>query len=131
MTSDSIVSTYALAPDVDVHRAGQEVLLRTAAGQTRIEGIAEIDALDLLCRSGRWRPAYALLRGLLETAATIIWLARSNVETVQRFVHGPHKGGQAVFRNIGWGDEYEDTFRYLSDLAHPSSIGADAYRWYG
>src|SRR4051794_27186235 len=52
MTSDSIVSTYALALDVDVHRAGQEVLLRTAAGQTRIEGIAEIDALDLLAGSG-------------------------------------------------------------------------------
>jgi SagB-type dehydrogenase family enzyme len=52
MTSNGIVWTYALAPDVDVHRAGQEVLLRTAAGQTRIEGIAEIATLDLLAGSG-------------------------------------------------------------------------------
>jgi len=52
MTPDTIMWTYALAPDVELRRTGQTAVLRTAAGQTRIEGIAEIDALDLLAGNG-------------------------------------------------------------------------------
>lgn len=51
MSSNTVLWTYALAPDVDVQRAEQRVLLRTAAGQIRIEATADIDAIDLLAGS--------------------------------------------------------------------------------
>jgi SagB-type dehydrogenase family enzyme len=47
-SSNTVLWTYALAPDVDVQRAEQRVLLRTATGQTRIEATVDIDAIDLL-----------------------------------------------------------------------------------
>lgn len=52
MTPDSIVWTYALAPDVELRRVEQAAVLRTTAGQSRIEGIAEVGALDALAGDG-------------------------------------------------------------------------------
>jgi SagB-type dehydrogenase family enzyme len=51
MSSNTVLWTYTLAPDVDVQRADQRVLLRTAAGQARIEAPADIKAIELLAGS--------------------------------------------------------------------------------
>jgi SagB-type dehydrogenase family enzyme len=51
MTSNTVLWTYALAPDVTVRRAERWALLRTATGQIRIDAAAELGLLDLLAGS--------------------------------------------------------------------------------
>jgi SagB-type dehydrogenase family enzyme len=52
MTSDAVLWTYALAPDVEVHRTREGALLRAAANQTWVEAAGELEVLKLLAGDG-------------------------------------------------------------------------------
>jgi SagB-type dehydrogenase family enzyme len=52
MTSDPVLWTYALAPDVEVYPAHGRALLRTATNQTWVEAGGDLKVLDLLAGSG-------------------------------------------------------------------------------
>jgi hypothetical protein len=88
----------------------------------------QLEAIQLLCDREMWRPAFALLRGLLECMASILWIARGSEDSPKRFIDGRMPSNQKVLGDVGWREEYQRTFRYLSDLAHPSADGAEAYR---
>src|SRR4051812_13334458 len=88
----------------------------------------QLDALAVLCGHGMWRPAYALLRGLLECTATIVWIASGPSDAPQRFTDGRSPAGQKLLGAVGWRDEYDRTFRYLSDMVHAGADSAEAYR---
>lgn len=88
----------------------------------------QLDALALLCRHAMWRPAYALLRGLLECMASMAWIASGPPDAPQRFVAGRSPAGQKLLGAVGWRDEYNRTFRYLSDMVHAGTDSAEAYR---
>jgi PAS domain-containing protein len=90
----------------------------------------QVQALEVLCDEEMWRPAHALLRGLLECMATIVWIARGPTDAPGRFAAGRSPGSQKLLAAVGWHEEYDRTFRPLSDMAHPSVDGAEAYRWF-
>ncbi|MEA2493190.1 MAG: hypothetical protein QOJ29_1101 [Thermoleophilaceae bacterium] len=89
----------------------------------------QVLALEVLCAHEMWRPAHALLRGLLECMATILWIARGPADAPTRFAAGRAPSNQKLLGAVGWHKEYDRTFRPLSDMAHPSADGAEAYRW--
>jgi hypothetical protein len=88
----------------------------------------QLDGLALLCGHAMWRPAYALLRGLLECMATMVWIASGPSDAPQRFAAGRSPAGQRLLNAVGWGNEYDRTFRYLSDMVHAGTDSAEAYR---
>jgi hypothetical protein len=90
----------------------------------------QLDALEVLCGHEMWRPAYALLRGLLECMATIVWIASGPADAPSRFAAGRSPAGQKLLGAVGWRDEYDRTFRYLSDMIHAGADSAEAYRWF-
>ena len=92
--------------------------------------VEELEALDVLCRNEMWRPAHALLRGLLECVATMLWIARGPEDAPARFAAGGSPSAQKLLGAVGWSVEYDRTFRLLSDMTHPTAAGAEAYRWY-
>jgi hypothetical protein len=93
--------------------------------------VEQLSALDLLAEADMWRPAYAQLRGLLECLATILWIARGPDDASARFLSGRSLTGQKLLGAVGWRDEYQGTYRYLSRITHPGPEGAETYRTYG
>jgi hypothetical protein len=92
--------------------------------------VEQIQAIGVLCDAELWRPAYAVLRGLLECMATILWIAHGPADAPRRFAGGHGLKSRKLLAAVGWQDEYDMTFRYLSEMAHPSADAAEAYRWY-
>ena len=52
MTSDAVLWTYALAPDVEVDPGQSGAFLRTATSQTWVEAADELEVLELLAGAG-------------------------------------------------------------------------------
>lgn len=52
MTSETVLWTYALAPDVEVHPSHGGALLRTATSQTSVDAAGELEVLELLAGGG-------------------------------------------------------------------------------
>lgn len=89
------------------------------------------ESLSLLCQNGLYRPAYAVLRSILETIAKLVWVTLEP-RYKERFLEGSDPGTKNVLEVIGWLDEHERTFRPLSAFVHTDSkvSVSDFYHYY-
>ena len=94
--------------------------------------IEQIETISLLYKEGRLRSAYAILRSLLEGMATLVWMALNIDKYYDTFTDTNKKNPpiKNILDVIGWGDEYERTFQYLSYFVHSRSDHLDFYRSY-
>jgi hypothetical protein len=91
--------------------------------------VEQAEAIDLVRRHGKWRPAHALLRALLETLASLVWILQVPQRNSELFLSGRRPNMRELLDAIGWAEEYERTFRYLSEMVHPSHEQLHMYRW--
>jgi hypothetical protein len=91
--------------------------------------VEQVEAIDLLRRHGKWRPAHAVLRALLETLASIVWILRTPQRNSELFLSGERPNMRQLLDAIGWSEEYERTYPYLSGMVHPSHDQLHMYRW--
>ena len=89
--------------------------------------IEQCYAISSLCEIGLFRPAFAILRSLLETIATIIWVSLDLKRCEQLIEDRKKPSVKARLESIGWSDEY-DRFSILSGYVHGSIENADDYR---
>jgi hypothetical protein len=90
----------------------------------------QCDAIHSLYNVGLFRPAYAILRAILEAMGTLVWLSLDINRYCILFEEGKQPNTKEILRRIGWEDEYDRTFRYLSGFVHIDLDNAEFYRNY-
>lgn len=92
--------------------------------------VEQLRAIELLYRNGLFRPAYAVLRSVLEAMGTLLWVS-SNIDCYcPLFENGKQPNTREILRKIGLEAEYDRTFRYLSGFVHIDLEYAEFYREY-
>jgi hypothetical protein len=85
-----------------------------------LEASAEqCDAMAVLQAESLHRPAHALLRMLLESAAYVVWLARDPARHAEQLWEDRQPPFRNVLERIGWEAEYELSYGPLSEFVHP------------
>jgi len=92
--------------------------------------VEQCDAIYSLYNNGLYRPAYAVLRSVLETMSTLVWLSLNIEKYFPLFETATQPNQREILRRIGWEDEYDRTFRYLSGFVHIDIDNAEFYREY-
>lgn len=90
----------------------------------------QCDAIYSLYELGLFRPAYAVLRSILEGMATLLWVSLSIDKYCKLFEESKQPNTKEILKRIGWEDEYDRTFRYLSGFVHIDMGNAEFYRNY-
>ncbi|MGB0563119.1 MAG: hypothetical protein ACPGVO_15135 [Spirulinaceae cyanobacterium] len=90
----------------------------------------QCDAIYSLYEVGLFRPAYAILRSILEGMATLLWVSLSIERYCKLFEESKQPNTKEILKRIGWEDEYDRTFRYLSGFVHIDMSNAEFYRNY-
>jgi len=90
----------------------------------------QCDAIYSLYQVGLFRPAHAILRSILEGMATLVWISLDIDRYCTLFEKGTQPNTKEILRMIGWEDEYNRTFGYLSGFVHIDMDNADFYRDY-
>lgn len=90
----------------------------------------QCDAIHSLYINNFFRPAYAVLRSVLETMATLLWVSLNIDRYCQLFEDGNQPNTREILQRIGWGEEYSRTFQYLSGFVHVDMDSAEFYRNY-
>lgn len=90
----------------------------------------QCDAIYSLYQAGLFRPAYAVLRSILESMATLIWVSLSIDRYCTLFEEGKQPNTKEILVRVGWEDEYSRTFQYLSGFIHIDLDNAEFYRNY-
>lgn len=92
--------------------------------------IEQCNAILVLSSNGLVRPAYAVLRSVLENMATLVWLALDITRYTRLFEEGKLPNMREILRRIDWEPEYDRTFRFLSKFIHSDTMFADFYKKY-
>lgn len=87
-------------------------------------------AIYYLYKQGLYRPAYAVLRSILETISTLIWVSLKVERYSSLFSAGNQPNMKEILTRIGWVQEYDRTFGYLSGFVHIDMENAEFYREY-
>lgn len=90
----------------------------------------QCDAIFSLYQVGLFRPAYAILRSILEGMGTLIWISLSVERYCTLFEEGKQPNTKEILKRVGWEEEYDRTFRYLSGFIHLDMDNAEFYRNY-
>jgi len=91
----------------------------------------QCDAIYSLYQVGLFRPAYAILRSILEGMATLVWISLDIDQYCVPFEEGKLPNTREILKKVGWEDEYDRTFRYLSGFVHIKKLqNAEFYRNY-
>jgi hypothetical protein len=90
----------------------------------------QCEAINSLYREGLFRPGYAVLRSVLEAMATLLWVSTNIERYCPLFELGKQPNPREILKRIGWEEEYERTFRYLSGFVHIDMENAEFYRDY-
>lgn len=90
----------------------------------------QCDAIYSLYQVGLFRPAYAILRSILEAMATLVWVSLSIDRYCALFEEGKQPNTREILKRVGWEDEYGRTFQYLSSFVHIDLGTAEFYRNY-
>jgi len=90
----------------------------------------QCDSISELFKRGLFRPAYAILRSILEGMATLVWMSLKIDSYCILFEEGKQPNTKEILKRIGWEDEYERTFQYLSGFVHIDMDSAEFYRNY-
>jgi len=90
----------------------------------------QCDAINSLYKEGLFRPGYAVLRSVLEAMATLLWVSTNIERYCPLFESGKQPNMREVLKRIGWEEEYERTFGYLSGFVHIDMENAEFYREY-
>lgn len=90
----------------------------------------QCDAIYSLYQVGLFRPAFAILRSILEGMATLVWMSLKIDRYCTLFEDGKQPNTKEILKRIGWDDEYDRTFRYLSGFVHIDMDTAEFYRNY-
>jgi hypothetical protein len=103
--------------------------------ETVYERVLEIqaeqcDAIYLLYENGLFRPAFAVLRSILEAMATLIWVSLDIGRNCALFEKRKQPNMKEILNRVGWKEEYDRTFRYLCGFVHIDMTNADFYRSY-
>lgn len=85
-------------------------------------------SIRVLCENGLFRPAYSILRSILENMATLMWLTLDIDKYPRLFEEGKQPNTREILRRIGWESEYDRTFRFLSKFVHSSLVNSDFYK---
>ncbi len=86
-------------------------------------------SVSVLCKTGLLRPAHATLRSLLESMASLVW-ASENQRYMDLFNRGDQTNMKETLKRIGWSQEYDRTYKWLSAFVHAGMDEADFYRTY-
>ncbi|WP_420630628.1 hypothetical protein [Candidatus Leptofilum sp.] len=92
--------------------------------------IEQCEALIHLRKLGLFRPAYAVLRSLLENMTTLVWISKDVNRYGNLFEKGKQPNMRSRLERIGWQEEYERTFSYLSGFVHTAIEHVEDYRDY-
>ena len=87
-------------------------------------------ALRVLCDNRLLRPAYGILRSVLENIATLLWITLDVERYAVLFEEGMQPNTKEILTRIGWGQEYERTFKFLSSFVHADLTHSDMYKNY-
>ncbi len=99
--------------------------------QRAIEIQAEqCDAIQSLYLEGLFRPAYAVLRSVLEAMATLVWVSTNTERYSKLFETNKQPNMREILKRIEWAEEYGRTFSYLSSFVHIDIDNAEFYREY-
>jgi len=90
----------------------------------------QCDAIYSLYEVGLFRPAYAILRSILEGMATLLWVSLKIDRYCKLFEEGTQPNTKEILKRIGWEDEHDRTFQYLSGFVHIDMGNAEFYRNY-
>jgi hypothetical protein len=90
--------------------------------------IEQCNAILVLSENGLVRPAYAVLRSVLENMATLVWLTLDVDRYTRLFEEEKLPNMKEILTRIGWEPEYDRTFRFLSKFVHSNLIFADFYK---
>lgn len=93
-----------------------------------LEASAEqCDAIAVLQAESLHRPAHALLRMLLESAAYAVWLARDPARHAEQLWEDRLPPFRNLLEAIGWAEEYELSYGPLSEFVHPHEDSLHVY----
>ncbi|SRR6266540_2591823 len=92
--------------------------------------IKQCAAIKSLCKNNLFRPAYAVLRSVLENMATLVWITLDVKRHVELFDNGNQPNMREILARIGWEEEYSRTFRFLSGFVHVDFNHSDLYKNY-
>lgn len=87
-------------------------------------------ALRVLCDNRLLRPAYGILRSVLENIATLLWITLDVERYAVLFEEGRQPNTKEILTRIGWEQEYERTFKFLSSFVHADLTHSDMYKNY-
>jgi hypothetical protein len=88
----------------------------------------QCDSIYLLYQNDLFRPAFAVLRSILEAMATLIWVSLDISRNCSLFENRKQPNMREILRCIGWEEEYDRTFKYLCGFVHIDMNNADFYR---
>lgn len=86
-----------------------------------------VEAIDNTLHKGQIRPAYSLLRTLLEVCTGFSWLADDFENRFEQYSTGklPKINRMMSSANLGWSTEYSISYSSLSNFVHGSYIHSD------
>ncbi len=90
----------------------------------------QCDAINSLYKAGLFRPGFAVLRSVLEAMATLIWISTNIERYCKLFESKKQPNMREILKRIGWEEEYEGTFQYLSGFVHVDMENAEFYQEY-
>lgn len=92
--------------------------------------IEQLKAIESLYQNGLFRPAYAILRSILEAMGTLLWVSTNINRYCPLFEERKQPNTKEILQRIGWGAEYDRTFSCLSGFVHVDFENAEFYREY-
>ena len=115
-------NTELIAESLGLHESAGITFKRTAEFHREL-----VEAIDNTINQGQVRPAYSLLRTLLEMCTSFSWLAQNFDSRIEKYSTGRLPSIQKMMSsaNLNWSNEYKNTYSSLSNFVHGSFVLSD------